>query len=337
MSKSKIFRYPYSAPVNGGPSAPLGDGATGAIDYVMFQRQRINYDDSESNYFGYALPNSGLKTVPNERRVYLAMPKKLQTQYQPQYRQVDLGVAGIAGVAGLNDLSTESLAKTVGGAAAAALPEFATSTIASSINSFSGILGLQGNIDANSIQALTRGRVFNPFKEQIFQNMAFRTHNFQFNFFARSEEEAREIQSIILYFKLGATARLGGAGKDEGFSNELKTSFSGNASSVFTSSNAAKLSAAARFFEVPDSFNIKFLRLDPSGTFSGNNEMHFKIHPSVCTGINVDYTPSGQYTAFKRDPGNVGDGAPLSVPAVNLSMTFTELKLVTQEDIAKGF
>ena len=85
MSKSKIFRYPYSAPVNGGPSAPLGDGATGAIDYVMFQRQRINYDDSESNYFGYALPNSGLKTVPNERRVYLAMPKKLQTQYQPHH------------------------------------------------------------------------------------------------------------------------------------------------------------------------------------------------------------------------------------------------------------
>ena len=34
----------------------------------------------------------------------------------------------------------------------------------------------------------TNGRIFNPYSEQIFQGMSFRTHNFVFKFFARNQE-----------------------------------------------------------------------------------------------------------------------------------------------------
>ena len=43
-------------------------------------------------------------------------------------------------------------------------------------------LGLAGNVDASSLLAIGKGKVFNPFQEQIFSNMNFRTHQFTFKF-----------------------------------------------------------------------------------------------------------------------------------------------------------
>ena len=266
------------------------------------------------------------------------MPKALQTQYQPQYRQVDLGVMGVAGVAALSDenFSAENLTSIVQGAAASGLPEFTTNAIAQSINGLSGMMGLAGNVDANSIQALTRGRVFNPFKEQIFQNMSFRTHNFNFKLFSRSAEEAKQVNNILTYFKMGSVPRLTGTDDDT-----LSDTISGIKNSDGTSANldnpfenaAADLSRNARFMSVPDNFKIKFVRMNPDGQLTGEKEnMHFKIHPSVCTGISINYTPDGQYTSFKT----LGEKQ-VQVPAITLALTFTELKLITQEDISKGY
>ena len=41
-------------------------------------------------------------------------------------------------------------------------------------------LGLAGNVDANALQALTQGRVFNPYSEQLFNNMEFSDSQFLF-------------------------------------------------------------------------------------------------------------------------------------------------------------
>ena len=304
----------------------------------MFQRQQVNYQDNNKKYFGRNLPNNDVEIINREARVYMAMPKALQTQYQPQYRQVDLGVMGVAGVAALSDenFSAENLTSIVQGAAASGLPEFTTNAIAQSINGLSGMMGLAGNVDANSIQALTRGRVFNPFKEQIFQNMSFRTHNFNFKLFSRSAEEAKQVNNILTYFKMGSVPRLTGTDDDT-----LSDTISGIKNSDGTSANldnpfenaAADLSRNARFMSVPDNFKIKFVRMNPDGQLTGEKEnMHFKIHPSVCTGISINYTPDGQYTSFKT----LGEKQ-VQVPAITLALTFTELKLITQEDISKGY
>ena len=60
--------------------------------------------------------------------------------------------------------------------------------------------------------------------------------------------------------------------------------------------------------------------------------LHFKIHPSFCTGVGVNYTPDGQYTSFK----GIGDKQ-VNVPAINLSLQFTETRLINKQDIEDGF
>ena len=67
--------------------------------------------------------------------------------------------------------------------------EFASSTAANIASAFGGQLGMAGKIDANSLQQMTKGRVFNPFAEQIFKSMAFRQHAFNFKmYFSRSHK-----------------------------------------------------------------------------------------------------------------------------------------------------
>ena len=319
-----IFRYPLQAPEASG-SASTADGATEAIDYVCFQRTSVKYDDK--GFRGYSIPGSNsVKRELNQDRVYLAMPKGLQTAYTPSYRQIELGAAGAAAIQAIADGggSTEAMAEKLSDFAKAVLPEFASGAFAGAINNAAQMGGLQGGVDANSLQALTRGRVFNPFKENVFTGINFREHNFTFKLFARSVQEAQEMQNILTYFKEGSVPNIGSADKSEGGTSGAE--------------NLARNLSSNRFFTVPDSFNIKFIRLRPDGQNDPGGQkdfMHFKIHPSVCKNIQVNYTPDGQYTAFKSPDGDATKS--IQVPAINLSLTFAELKLITTKDINDGF
>ena len=277
----------------------------------MFQRKRINYDDgNDTNYYGLNVPNNKVLMENNKARVYIAMPQDLQTAYQPTYRKVDMGVMGMAMAEGLSSTDLDGVVTALQTAASSALPEFATGALAQVAQGAAQMLGLAGNADANALQALTQGKVFNPYSEQLFSNMQFRTHSFSFKMFARSERESQEINNIIKYLKQGSLPIYGDS--DEG--------------------------KPARFFEVPDKFDIKFVRLSPDGkTLSDSEDLHYKIHTSVCTGVSVNYTPDGQYNAIKNNNLGTGDDKPLQVPVVSVNCRFTETQLVTQQQIKEGF
>ena len=328
-----IYKYPLQPPVAG--TGIDADGVTEAIDYIAFQRSSVAYDDS--GYRGYSFASSAgtAKRKPNDNRVYLAMPKQLNTAYAPRYRQIDLGVAGAAALSafgtGLNGDMSE-IAGIIGDAARAALPEFTSSAAAQLISGLSQAGGLQGGVDANSIQALTSGRVFNPFKEQVFQTIDFRTHTFNFKLLSRSEEEAKRVKDIINYFKFGALPSISG----DAITANIKGENAGNAD-VKKFADAVSGLGTNRFFSVPDTFDIKFIRINENAqgqsTAAANDDfMHFKIHPSVCTAVRVNYTPDGQYTSFRDLSGNA-----VQVPAIQLDLTFAELKLVTTADVTNGF
>ena len=94
-----------------------------------------------------------------------------------------------------------------------------------------------------------------------------------------------------------------------------------------------------RFFRTPDHYDLKFVRAEDGRlVWQGNNQdnptrsMHFRIHPSYCTGVSVNYTPDGQYTSFK----NI-HGAMIQVPAINLSLQFVETRLINQQNMTNGF
>ena len=310
-----IYRYPLSPPATGSSSV---DNPTEMIDYVMFQRKRINYDDSNgSSYYGLNIPNNNVAMEKNLDRVYINMPQNLSTQYAPTYKTVDMGVTGMAAASGLKSDGFDDLAKALQQAAKDAIPEFTASTLSEVATGAAQFLGLAGNATSNDIMSLAKGKVFNPYQEQLFSNMQFRNHMFSFKFFARSERESQEINNIIKYLKQGALPIYGTVDADAG-------------------SNTS-----SRFFEIPDKFDIKFVRLDPlSGTLNSSADLHYKIHTSVCTGIDVNYTPDGQYNAIGGRnivSTGVGDNRPLQVPAVTVNCRFTETQLVMQSNITEGY
>ena len=310
-----IYRYPLSPPATGSSSV---DNPTEMIDYVMFQRKRINYDDSNgSSYYGLNIPNNNVAMEKNLDRVYINMPQNLSTQYAPTYKTVDMGVTGMAAASGLKSEGFDDLAKALQQAAKDAIPEFTASTLSEVATGAAQFLGLAGNATSNDIMSLAKGKVFNPYQEQLFSNMQFRNHMFSFKFFDRSERESQEINNIIKYLKQGALPIYGTVDADAG-------------------SNTS-----SRFFEIPDKFDIKFVRLDPlSGTLNSSADLHYKIHTSVCTGIDVNYTPDGQYNAIGGRnivSTGVGDNRPLQVPAVTVNCRFTETQLVMQSNITEGY
>ena len=330
-----IYRYPKSPPATGSSSV---ENPTKNIDYVMFQRKRIQYDDQNgSAYYGLNIPNNSVQMNSNPDRVYIAMPQNLSTQYQPTYRQVDVGVAGMAAATGLGIDSFDKAAQALQTAASDALPEFAASTMMDIVGGASQFLGLAGTATANDILALSKGKVFNPYTEQLYSNMQFRNHMFSFKFFARDRDESKEINHIIKYLKKGALPIYGTPGQGTGVN--IGTDQDGKGQQLITDlDNRLNSIGSARFFEVPDKFDIKFIRLDPNGDGSTvSADLHHKIHTSVCTGIDVNYTPDGQYNAIYNAELGVDGGKPLQVPAVTVNCRFTETQLVTQGQIDEGY
>lgn len=356
-SVSKVLKYPLKPPVSGdyleGPDAP-----TGRIDYLKIQRYRINYAN-ESGYGGENLPSNEVQRELSETVCYINMPQNLSTAYSANYSTANMGAGGVlatqlvgqlGGAAQGRALDADRIKTQLKSAAAAAMPEFAYKLGANAINAIpGGLAGGAGN--AQTLQALSSGRIMNPFTEQVFTGVGFRSHSFSFKMFAKNQREAREILGIIAYLKQGVMPKYGEANMKEleGLLNlaagaaQNATNNSGNGNT--TNSSAVDLSSftnQAAYLEVPDRFLLEFVRLDPTTT-TIQTLPHYKIQPCICTNFSVNYTPDGQYVSFKdaivdlAKDSTTGAPAQLFVPAVEITMEFTETKILTQVDAAAGF
>ena len=363
-SYNLTMRYPLKAPISGAETF-LGDdatGATGMIDYLKIRRQRTTY--REGKYYGANtdyLPNSNATKNQHRSTVYLAIPPGLNAQYQPVYRQVNLGVGGQAALNALESGATDSdsLAAAIRQAASAIRPEFLAGALSQGANAISGFFGVQGNLDANALQGLTTGKVFNPYTEQLFSQMNFRNHAFNIKMMARNYREAKEIKNIIQYLKVGAHPKLSDSGGDiyniltSQYKDPAASSVANNEDKTLNETQKSDLnkfnqaigsvSNSGRFFEIPDHYDLDYVRLDPDNvenatvsdvhsSVSTTQTLHYRMQACVCSGINVNYTPDNQYTSFKSVNGQM-----IQVPAVLLNIQFTEVKLLNQNDILQGF
>ena len=366
------YTYPLRPPVPSDSSNPDLWGGTEVVDYVRFKQYRMKFDDSNkmeaNSLYNYSAAEKQYCTAP--AAIYLAMPPQITTQYSANYRQVDLGVGGVAlgavgGAKGFDDMN--DLTNVLQAAARASAPEFMANTLTTAVNSIGGMMGLQGSVDKQSLEAMTRGRIFNPYTEQIFNNMNFRQHNFSFKMFARDPQEAQTIEEIIHYFKAGAHPRYQrgdilsgmpygstdtpdryadqGDNVDEAF-NKGKTAWDKLVGGDILGGTSGIRSAAEerRFFSIPNKFEIDFVRLAADQTISSvphiTPNLHFKIMPSVCSGVTLNYTPDNQYNALKRvaaDDSNDPTVRSLSVPAVIMNLSFTEVTLLTADNCTQGY
>lgn len=347
---STALRYPYRAPVSGN-YLESADAPTGRIDYLKIQRFRINYS-TESGYGGENLPSNQVARDLNDQVVYLNIPQQLSTAYNANFSTVDMGAAGVLGaqlvgqVGGVASegraINAENIKQQLKAAAAAALPEFAYKKGASAINTLGQSAGLTtGSGDPTALQALTSGRIMNPFTEQVFNGVSFRQHTFSFKMFAHNQREAQEILNIIFYLKMGAMPKYGNADMS-GVTNLLAAADSalGTSTAPAASGALSSFTATGAYLEVPDRFLLEFVRLDTeSDTIS--KLPHYKFQPCVCTNVSVNYTPDGQYVSFKDAildlSTTTGSSAQIFVPAVEISIDFAETKILTQQDIAIGY
>lgn len=348
---STILKYPLKNPVEGdyleSEFAP-----TGRVDYLRIQRFRIDYSQSPSGYGGSNLPGNNLSRTLDQSIAYLSMPPNLVASYGADYDQIQMGGLGVmaaqmAGAIANGGNTTDQITSALQSAASSAFPEMAYNKGASITQSLGATLGLETGVTGGALQALTKGRIMNPFTEQVYNGIPFRNHNFTFKMFARNKKEAESILSIINYMKLGTVPSLGSATSD---SNSFSQGTSGTGSSRSTNGNTngftststgGSVNASGRFLRVPDRFALEFVRLDPkSDTIT--RLPHYRFHPCVCTNVSVNYTPDGQYVSFKDAIADLTmdettGGTQLLVPAVEMSLQFAETRIMTQEDVVAGF
>ena len=153
----------------------------------------------------------------------------------------------------------------------------------------SGAAGLAGaalgtQISPDTVLARTGGQVLNPNAEMLFGGPVIRDFSFSFKMIARSEKEGETIRKIIKFFKKGMAPK---------FRNVV-------------------------LIKAPDIFILDYR--NGAGTLNTVN----KFNPGglALTTLNVDYAPSGYWSAYR-------DSQPV---AVKMDMTFTELRPIYEQD-----
>lgn len=347
---STILKYPLKAPVEG-DYLDSEDAPTGRTDYLRIQRFRTNYAQSQNGYGGDNLPNNNVSTSLSSNIAYLNIPPSLTTSYQGDYDQINMGQLGVlaaqtaAGIA--NGNATDSITAGLQNAASSAFPEMAYNKGASATQSLGSLTGLETGVTGGALQALTKGRIMNPFTEQVYNGIPFRNHTFDFKMFARNKKDAESIMSIIKYLKMGTVPCLGDADAAEldllsqGTGGDGTTTSNGNTNGFTAQTTTGQINTSGRFLLVPDKFLLEFVRMDPR-TDSITRLPHYRFHPCVCTNVTVNYTPDGQYVSFKDAIADLSydettGSRQLLVPAVQLTLNFSETRIMTKQDIVAGY
>jgi hypothetical protein len=136
---------------------------------------------------GKALFESGT-TVRLKEVITLHMEEKPSVRYAVNYNTKDLGVLTGAIVQG--SATDASKAK-----------EFMGEGFARAIAELIKLPGIIGSSTLADIRELTTATRTNPFRQVMFESVDYRTFNFRYNFFPRSEKESKDVRNIIDLFK----------------------------------------------------------------------------------------------------------------------------------------
>ena len=145
--------------------------------------------------------------------------------------------------------------------------------------------------------SLARGSVITPRMEMMFEGVGRRSFSYTFNFIPKSEQEALVVEDIIQHFKFYAMPK---------YSNPN----------------------TRREMDIPGTFDIEYM-------YRGNrNNFLNRISTCYLTSAKVQYG-ADRYTAYEETTGNRGRGSPPQKSS--LTLEFTELEILSQEAIGKGF
>jgi hypothetical protein len=144
------------------------------------------------------------------------------------------------------------------------------------------------------------GIALNPQLELLYRKTNNREFIFNFRFVPSNREDAQAIEDIIRTLRYHSAPRFRTLGN---------TTVTNN----------------SRYIIPPSQFEIEFITLDPSGV--GFNDRLPRIGSCVLSNVDVNYAPSGQFSAFQGD-------YPVET---QVQLTFTETVILTKQDIALGY
>ncbi len=136
----------------------------------------------------------------------------------------------------------------------------------------------------------------NPYEVQMFKNVNFRAHSFNYKFVPKSLEEQNTVNKIIKMLKFHMLPS---------YTSETKT-----------------------YFTYPDVFEMT-LKAGSRDVSDDIDNYLFKFKPAVLESVNVNYNPEG--SPFYHDTGN--GKAPVSL---TVDLSFKEMLLPERDDIMKG-
>ena len=219
--------------------------------------------------------------------IYLNMPNSVVFNEAVEWQGQDLGAIGaLKNGASAGEAAEVALLGNAGailggaaGAVTSALPGI--SGIAGTVvGAVAGAGGLQGGLESTfNIKA-------NPYKEQTFQGVGFRSFDFTFALRARSGHDVTVIQDIIRAFR-----------------SHSKPTFEGK-------------KGQSGVFAYPKEFRIEYLTLDDEDNSYGTNNYLPEIKYCVCTAVNTNFTQQG-WRSFEG-------GAPVDI-SLQLTFQETEI------------
>jgi len=261
--------------------SPTIDDAEGALIYPK-------YDELANYIFFVSRPRryrAGAKDHPiyKRRRCALYIPDTLISQANVSYNAQSIGgVARTLEQIRQNIMNNDGFGKTV-----EQVNKLGTKFIQSALNQMTGGL--------NNVR---KGRAVNPLMEQTLDSIPFRSWDFTFDFWPKSQDEAKTVNEIIYFFRSSMLP--------DTYSDKIKLSAEG-----MTEVMVEDMETNANYLNYPNVFDISFK--GPVGRRVDG------FLPAVCTNAQVDYSGGQKFSTFV-------DGQPVHI---QLTLNFLEISVLT--------
>ena len=168
-----------------------------------------------------------------------------------------------------------------------------------------------GELNSEAALNAVTGAVRNPRKEQLFNEVGFRTFSFTFKFFPRSQKESHDVMEIVRLFRFHAHPIV--------TSNQVFYNMPSEFAITFIDLTYPSLNP---FQQIGSAFGLEY-----GGVKATENQWINKVGRCVLESVNVNYNAVDKLSVFP-------DGAPT---AVEMTLNFKELEAISRNKVKIGY
>ena len=313
---AKRLRQQAQAAIIGEPGAPLSD--------IVESHQLKNFRPQDQIKGGgkemHSLTLKKHSTTRLNTAISLYMPPSVSVSYGMNYADKEVGLMAETGAKALNtilqnkEFSWDAISNT-----ASKLGE-QLGTCAWQAVKMAGIKALDTVAPgASTMIALERGAIITPRMEMMLEGVSRRSFSYTFIFIPKSVQEAKIVEDIIYSFKFHM--------HPEYVKNAVQV---GSSKMGKAASKAAGkvVSGVGREMTIPSTFDIAYMYQGKINSFLN------KISTCFLKNMDVQYGAE-RFTAYESTEGNFGSGPPPQ--RTQITLTFSEMEIITKERIAEGY